>query len=353
MQPRSSGAAIALVAGLAVTLTACGGGDPAPAAAPTDDAQPVVVTSTDVYGAVARAVGGDLVTVTSLIDDPAADPHSYESTPADAAAMAGAQLVVFNGGGYDAFIPPLIDASGADPAVIDVVELSGLEAAAGAAEAAEPAAEAEGGHGHAEGEEAHGHEEGAEEGTEEGTEEHGHEHGALNEHVWYSLPTMQQLATRLATDLGALDPDDAAAYTANAEQFSAQIDELITKAEAVAAAHPGARIAVTEPVPGYLLETAGLTDVTPPAFTEAVEEDTDPPAAALAETLALFGPDPVAVLVANPQTATPSTDQVRAAAQTGGVPIVEFTETLPEGTTDYPSWMGAQIDALAGALDQS
>ncbi len=332
MQPRPSGAVIALAAGLAVTLTACGGGAAAPAAAPADGGQPVVVTSTDVYGAVARAVGGDLITVTSLIDDPAADPHSYESTPSDAAAMAGAQVVVFNGGGYDAFIPPLIDASGADPAVIDVVELSGLEAAA---EAEQPAAA----------EEEHGHE--------EGEAERGHEHGAFNEHVWYSLPTVQQVATRLADELGTLDPDDAATYTANAEQFSAQIDELITATDAIAAAHPGARIAVTEPVPGYLLEAAGLTDVTPPAFTEAIEEDADPPAAALAETLALFRPEPVAALVVNAQTTTPSTDQVRAAAQTGGVPVVEVTETLPEGTTDYPSWMRAQIDALAGALDQS
>ena len=62
-----------------------------------------VVASTDVYGAVVQAVGGDRVTVTSLISDPAADPHSYEAPPAAAAAVARARLVVVNGGGYDEF----------------------------------------------------------------------------------------------------------------------------------------------------------------------------------------------------------------------------------------------------------
>src|SRR5687767_7509678 len=105
MKPRRSGAVVAaLAAVLVAVLTACGTGSaPAPAADPAADQPLTVVASTDVYGAVAQAVGGDLVQVTSLIQDPSADPHSYESTPADAAAVASAAVVVFNGGGYDDF----------------------------------------------------------------------------------------------------------------------------------------------------------------------------------------------------------------------------------------------------------
>jgi zinc/manganese transport system substrate-binding protein len=322
--------AATLAAVLTAALAACGTDAPAaPSGAPGQAERVDVVASTNVYGAVAQAVGGDLVEVSSLIDDPSADPHSYESTPADAAAVAGADVVVLNGGGYDDFMTRLVESGGGTPKVIDAVALSGLEPAEGEAAEEEHAGE-------------------------EHSEDDGHDHGSFNEHVWYSLPTVQKVADQLAADLGAADAANAATYTANAERFSAQVDGLITEAGAVASARPGARVAATEPVPGYLLEAAGLTDVTPEAFTEAVEEDSDPPAAALAEALALFGPpDPVAVLVVNPQTATPSTDQVRAAAQTGGVPIVEFTETLPEGATDYPTWMGAQIDALSAALNGS
>jgi zinc/manganese transport system substrate-binding protein len=328
MPHRPTGPLVAtLAAVLTAALAACGTDAPAASGAPSQAERVDVVASTNVYGAVAQAVGGDLVEVTSLIDDPSADPHSYESTPADAAAVAGADVVVLNGGGYDDFMARLVESGGGTPKVIDAVALSGLAPA--------------------EGEDEHSEEEHA-------GEEDGHDHGSFNEHVWYSLPTVQKVAGRLATDLAAADAANAATYTANAERFSARVDELITEAGAAATARPGARVAATEPVPGYLLEAAGLTDVTPEAFTEAVEEDSDPPAAALAETLTLFGPpEPVAALIVNPQTATPSTDQVRAAAQTGGVPVVEFTETLPEGTTDYPTWMGAQIDALSAALNGS
>jgi zinc/manganese transport system substrate-binding protein len=306
----------AAVAALAVlTVAGCGSGAGEPAAPPDGDAPLPVVASTNVYGSIVRAVGGDRVSVDSLIDDPAADPHSYESTPADAAAVAEARIVVVNGGGYDDFLTQLVESSGATPTVVDVADVSGLA----------PAEEQ-----HAEGEE--------------------HEHGEFNEHFWYSLPTVQKVATQIATDLGAADPAGAAEFTANAEAFNSRVSELAGRAEAIGKAQPGARVAVTEPVPGYLVQTAGLTDATPPEFTEAIEEDTDPPAAVLQETLALFAGDPVRALVVNAQTETPSTDQVRDAAQTAGVPVVEMTETLPEGASDYVDWMGGQIDALAGAL---
>lgn len=317
----------------ALTLTACGGSTEtaAPgttgATGATDDAV-TVVASTNVYGAIARAVGGDGVTVESIITDPSADPHSYESTPADAATVAGGDLVILNGGGYDAFMPQLIEAAGSQPAVVDVTELSGLQEAVEAEEAASDAAPAEA--------EAH-------------SDEAGHsDHGAFNEHVWYSLPTVTELADRIATELGAIDAANADTYTANAETFASGVSDLQERVAGLGAG--GGNVAVTEPIPFYLIETAGLTDVTPPEFTEAVEEDTDPPAAVVAETLALFTPGNVRALIVNAQTQTPTTDQVRSTAEGAGVPVVEMSETLPEGTDDYLDWMNTQVEALTAAL---
>jgi len=306
---------------VALTLAACGspestGSASAPAPGPT------VVASTNVYGSIAEAVGGDRVTVESLITDPAADPHSYESTPADATTVADATIVVYNGGGYDPFVPQLIEATGGARTVIEVAELSGLEPAEAAGEET-PAAGAE------------------------------QAYSEFNEHVWYSLPTVQKLATQLASDLGAADPANAAAYTANAERFNEQVDGLIEKANAIGAAAPDARVAVTEPVPGYLIEEAGLVNVTPVEFAEAIEEDIDPSAAVVAETLQLFTGGPVQALIVNAQTQTPTTEQVRQAAEAAGVPVVEMTETLPTGQTEYVAWMNAQIDALADAVNRA
>ena len=163
---------------------------------------------------------------------------------------------------------------------------------------------------------------------------------------------MKKLAGQIATDLGAADPSGAAQFTANATAFEARMDGLIGQVEALKAAHAGARIAVTEPVPLYLTDAAGLVDVTPPQFSEAVEEDADPPAAVVAATLEEFTADPVRALIVNTQTRTPVTDQVEKAARAAGVPIVEVGETLPAGITDYVEWIKGQLDALREALDR-
>ncbi|MDQ4119292.1 MAG: zinc ABC transporter substrate-binding protein [Actinomycetota bacterium] len=313
---------LAGTAALTLGLAACGSSEPAPPPDAAAAGKVQVVASTDVWGSVASAVGGDRVAVTSIINSPDKDPHEYESTPADAAAVEKAQLLLRNGGGYDDFMTKLVDTSGNRAPVVDAVAVSGLQ----------PAGEEQ----HAEGE--HGHE---------------HAHGEFNEHVWYSLPTVQKVARSVVTELGKADPAGAAAYTANAQRFDASVAQLASRAAAVGTAHPGATVAVTEPVPDYLLDAAKLRDVTPPEFSEAVEEGNDPPAAVLQQTLAVLSAQPrVGALVLNAQTRSPTTDQVEQAATRAGVPVVEMSETLPAGTTDYTAWMGGQIDRLSAALDR-
>lgn len=293
------------------TLGGCGTPSPVPGAPTGADPRPAVVTSTDVYGAVAAAVAGDRATVTSIITSPDADPHEYETTPKDALEVGRARIVVVNGGGYDDFAAKLVESvtGPTRPEVIDVSELSGLRAAVPA---------------------------GAE----------------FNEHVWYDLGTMAKLADRLAADLGQADPADATVYSRNATAFRTGLDGLNAKIAAIRTAHPGSRVAVTEPVPLYLTAAAGLVDATPPAFTEAAELGTDPSAAVLDQTLGLFRADPVKALLLNPQAENAATAQVRQAATAAGVPVVTVTETLPAGVTDYLSWMGGQIDQLAAAVDR-
>lgn len=321
----------AALAALALVATGCGSAPPDGSTAAPAAGTVKVVTSTDVYGAIARAVGGDRVEVVSIIDAPGTDPHEYEATPADAAEVTDAAIVIGNGGGYDDFVPQLVESAGGQAHLIDVSALAGH---------GEPAGEA----GHA------GHA-GEEPGSHAGEEPGAHAHGTGNEHVWYELPAMATLAETLAAELGEASPADAAAFTADAAAFTDGIAGLQARVDEIRAAHEGSRVAVTEPLPLYLLEDAGLVNVTPEAFTQSTEEGSDPPAAAVAEMLELFrGPDPVDALVLNTQTQSPVTDQVRQAAEAAGVPVVEMGETLAEGQNDYLAWMEAQIDALAAAL---
>jgi len=291
----------AAVAAALLALTACGGGSDAPAAA---DGKVAVVASTNVWGSVVRAVGGDSVTVHSIIDDPSADPHSYESKPADVAALAKAKLVVFNGGGYDDFFTKLIADSGDNGAKqVDAFGLSGKA---------------------------------------DGT----------NEHVWYDLPTVKKVADKVAEELSAAAPDQKDAFTANAAKFDQQVDALAASVAKLGTDHPGSKVVVTEPVPHYLLEAAGVTDATPTEFSEAIENETDVPVAALTAATDLITGKQVTALVNNTQTENSVTQQLVSRAGTAGVPVVGVTETLPAGVSGYLDWMTKQVDALSTALSK-
>ena len=110
---------------------------------------------------------------------------------------------------------------------------------------------------------------------------HTHEHTGLNEHVWYSLPAMSRLADAVAAKLGALEPASAQTFRTNAAAFKDSLGGLETKLAAIKASAGHVPVAVTEPVPLYLLEDAGLENQTPAEYTAAIEEDADVPPAVL------------------------------------------------------------------------
>ena len=145
-------------------------------------------------------------------------------------------------------------------------------------------------------------------------------------------------------------PDKKTTFADNAKSFGDKLAALTTKAESIGAASPGGKVVATEPVAKYLLDAAGLTDVTPPAFSEAIEEETDPPVVAVADTTDLITGKQVVALVNNDQTETAVTAQLKDAAAAAGVPVVDVSETLPPGVTDYVEWMTTELDALSGAL---
>ena len=57
-----------------------------------------VVAAEDFWGSIASQLGGDRVTVRSIIVNPDTDPHSYEPTPSDARTMAGSTVAIVNAG---------------------------------------------------------------------------------------------------------------------------------------------------------------------------------------------------------------------------------------------------------------
>ncbi|MCM0619270.1 metal ABC transporter solute-binding protein, Zn/Mn family [Nocardioides bruguierae] len=306
---------------LAVTTLAACGSDSGSA----DDGTISIVASTNVYGSIAEAIGGDDVEVTSIIDSASQDPHEYEATTSDLATLSGADIVIENGGGYDSFVDTMLDSVDTDPTVLTAVDISGL----------------------LDEDSDHSDEEHADEESEDG---HDHVEG-FNEHVWYDFHTVEAVAEEINEHLAEVDPDNAATYQANYEDFAAQVEDLESQVSDLASSTEGRGVAITEPVPLYLLTEAGLTNETPDEFSEAVEEGTDVPPRVLAETLALFdGDSDIAVLAYNTQAADDTTEQVQQAAEAAGVPVVDFSETLPDGVDDYVTWMQDNVDDLTAAL---
>src|SRR5205814_5181426 len=70
-----------------------------------------VVAAENFWGSLAEQLGGTHAKVTSIIDNPDADPHDYEATAADGRSIAAAQLAIINGVGYDAWATKLADAN--------------------------------------------------------------------------------------------------------------------------------------------------------------------------------------------------------------------------------------------------
>jgi zinc/manganese transport system substrate-binding protein len=314
---------LAALAGLGLLLTGC---SPQPEGLPEAADGINVVASTNVYGDIAKTIGGDKVSVTAIITKTSQDPHSYEATAQDRLTVSKADLLIENGGGYDDFLHTLAQDSSIDAGnVLNAVELSGLahpgEEASGGATPAEP----------------------------EG-EDHAHDHGELNEHVWYSLDAMGRLADDLAAKLGELEPGSAAAFDENAAAFKARLEELTGKLEGLKAGAAGASVAVTEPVPVYLLEEAGLENATPEDYTAAIEEGSDVPPAVLKAATDLVSSKSVRFLAYNGQTEGPQTEALKNAAESAGVPVVDFSETLPEGKT-YVQWMTDNVNNVSKVLE--
>lgn len=299
MRSVTRGAATLAVSALVLAAAAaCGSGDRSAAADGVS-----VVASTDVYGDIAATIGGQDVDVTAVISDPSADPHSYEASARTQLAVARADVVIENGGGYDDFMDTLLSATDSAATVVNAVRVSGRQTDA----------------------------------------------AGFNEHVWYDVGTMRKVADSIAGALADADPAHSDRYRANAADLGSRLGELTAAEQAARSTTEGAGVAVTEPVPGYLLDALGAVNRTPQEFTASIEEGNGVSPAVLQQTLDLFSAGSVVALVYNEQASGPVTERVLQAARDAGVAVVPVTETLPDGES-YLSWMQGNLDDVVAAL---
>lgn len=106
---------------VAVAAAGCGSDDAATTGGASGAGTVKVVATTTVLGDLARAVGGDAVAVSQLLQ-PNSDPHGYEPRPQDVLDTAKAAVVLASGDGLDGWIGDVVKQAGGDAALVDVSE---------------------------------------------------------------------------------------------------------------------------------------------------------------------------------------------------------------------------------------
>lgn len=286
--------AIASLATLAIAvlgLTACSSEEPA------SNGKVKVVSSLSVWGDLASYIGGDLVEVTNLVNDPSQDPHSYEATARDQLELSNAELVISNGGGFDPFIDGLLANLDSKPVLLKVEDLDlAIDF-------------------------------------------------STNEHAWYSIPTVQIVARQVTEKLQKIDSVNAEKYSVGFADLEERLAATATKAANLAEQLRGKSAITSEPLVDYLLTDLGVTIKTPSEFSEAIEEERDASAADLEKVASLLRDRQVDMLVINSSTKTAQIDYLIAAAESAAIPVFEFSELPPQGEL-YSNWIDFYLTEL-------
>jgi zinc/manganese transport system substrate-binding protein len=289
----------ALLLGIAMVASAC-------STSTSATARPGIVTAVGAeneYANVLSQIGGQYVQVTAIMSNPNTDPHTFEASPQVAEEVAGAELVIQNGVGYDTFMNRIEAAApNSRRKVIDVQKLLGLP------------------------------------------------NDTLNPHLWYKPTTMPAVANAAAADLAALDPSHGALFRANARAFIASLAPWYTAIAQVKAEFPDAPVATTEPVGDYMLEAAGTINRTPWALQADIMNGIDPSPQDVSLQESLFSGHQVRVFLYNQQVTDPLTSSFLGEAEHDGIPVVGVYETMPTPGYSYQSWMLAEVQALHRAL---
>lgn len=280
---------------LAMAIPAMGPAAPALAAEKTR-----IVAAENFYGDLATEIGGDHVDVTSILSNPDDDPHLFESSASTAKALAGAEIVVYNGADYDPWMDKLLSAStNPDRKTIVAAELTGKKS-------------------------------------------------GDNPHLWYAPATLPAVAAALEAELEKRDGAHAAVFKQNLARFDAAFAALMNRVDAIKSKYAGVEVTATEPVFGYMAEALGLKMLNY-EFQVATMNDTEPSPSQVAAFENSLKDGSAKILFYNSQVTDETTKHLLELAKDNKVPVVGVTETEPAGKT-IPSWFGGQLHEVDQAL---
>lgn len=264
------------------------------------DGKLTVVAAENFYGDIARQIGGDKVDVVSIMNNPEQDPHLFETTPGIVRQIADAQIVIFNGANYDAWMEKLLAAAPRpNRIVINAAQLTG----------AKP---------------------------------------GDNPHLWYAPATMPAVAKAVTEAFGKTDAANANDYALRLVATLASFERINLRVALMKSKHAGQPVTATEPVFGPMADALGLT-VRNQRFALSMMNDTEPSARDVAAFENDLKGKKVKLLLYNKQVSEKLTLRLLDIAKKAKVPVVGVTETLPANMS-FQDWMLGQLDAVDKAL---
>jgi zinc/manganese transport system substrate-binding protein len=277
-------------------LSAFAAASPASAA----DGTITIVAAQNFYGDIARRIGGDRVSVASIMSNPDQDPHLFETTPGVVRQIADARIVIVNGANYDLWMDKLIAAAPRPGrTIISAAQLVNAKA-------------------------------------------------GDNPHLWYAPATMPAVARAIAAALTQADSAHAADYAARLARTLADLDRVAQRVAQIKAKHAGKPVTATEPVFGPMAAALDLA-MRNQSFQLAMMNDTEPSARDVAAIEDDLKNGKVKVLIYNKQVSEKLTERMLAIAAKAKVPVVGVTETQPANVS-FQDWMLGELDALDKAL---
>jgi zinc/manganese transport system substrate-binding protein len=291
-------ASLAAVCAVLLLVAGCGVASTGSAASGTIQ----VVAGENFWGNIAAQLGGTHVSVLSIVTDPNADPHEYESNTNDARAFGSARYVLLNGAGYDTWAQKLLDANPVSGRkVFTVADLLG-------------------------------------------------KHEGDNPHFWYTPAYVERVADQITSDYQALDPANASYYSQQRAAFETALQPYHDDIAAIKQRFAGQQVGATEDIFAYLADALGLDLISPPDFMQAVAEGNDPPASSVAAFQRQIAQRQITVLVYNTQTVTAVTTNIKQQATAQRIPIIGVSETMQPVNTTFQDWQHTQLQALEQAL---
>jgi zinc/manganese transport system substrate-binding protein len=262
-----------------------------------------VVAAENFWGSLVSQIGGNKVSVYSIVSDPNADPHEYEVNSRDALDISKANYVILNGVGYDTWANKLLSAS-PNPTrkVLTVANLFNKKV-------------------------------------------------GDNPHLWYNPIYVNTTIKEMKNNLISLDPSDSAYFVANYNKLVSELSVYQNRIKSIGKQFHGTDVAATEDIFAYLAKAANLDLVSPLSFTQAVAEGNDPPAGSIVQFEQQLESGEVKVLVYNEQTVTPLTESIKSLAAKENIPVIGITETIQPPDLSFQDWMNSEIIELQNALN--